>query len=207
MPANEGGVARPADPLAGLPDLGTFATYGADLRQVPTDVAAIEAALGAARERLEQARAAGDQPAALSLHGYDGNGLRILGRHDQAIAHQERAVALAGTLNRPKAQVVSLIRLGETHRNADNYPEARRCFGDALDRIRANRAELGAYEDFALQHLGKCLTDAGRAIEAIPCLEEALALRRTKGDPELIASTEAALTWAREAARPDATER
>jgi len=47
--------------------------------------------------------------------------------------------------------------------------------------------------DFALQHLGKHYVDADRATDAVACLEEALEVRRAKGDQALIESTLAAL--------------
>ena len=56
--------------------------------------------------------------------------------------------------------------------------------------------EAPELEDFALQHLGKCLVDAGRAAEGVEQLERALALRLRKGDPALIASTAEALARA-----------
>jgi tetratricopeptide (TPR) repeat protein len=37
--------------------------------------------------------------------------------------------------------------------------------------------EAADYEDFALQHLGKCLVEMGRVDEAIECLDRALVLR------------------------------
>jgi tetratricopeptide (TPR) repeat protein len=200
VPTNPSDDTRLDDPLAGLPDLATLATFGADLRQVPIDAENLEAAVNAATTRLTRIEAAGSSQVALDLLGYVGNGLRILGRLDQAVMHLERAVALARRLNRPKAEVANLIRLGEAHRNADDYAAAEPCFRAALDRIRDERDDLRAYENFALQHLGKCLIDAGRAVEAISCLERALALRHAKGDADLIASTEVALAQARDAA-------
>jgi Flp pilus assembly protein TadD len=50
--------------------------------------------------------------------------------------------------------------------------------------------------DFALQHYGKHLIDAGRIDEAVACLREALRLRQTKGDPALVESTRNALDLA-----------
>ena len=58
------------------------------------------------------------------------------------------------------------------------------------------RVEAPELEDFALQHLGKCLVDAGRAPEGVEQLERALALRLRKGDATLIASTAEALARA-----------
>ena len=189
------------DPLAGLPDLAALATFDAGLRQVAHDPPAVEAAIDLARQRLDRSETAGDGPAVLALLGYLGNGLRILARHDEAVACHRRAVALAVALDRPRTEVAATIRLGEALRNLNAFADAEDVLRRALERIRGNRSDLGAYEDFALQHLGKCLTDAGRAAEAVIYLEAALALRHAKADPGLIASTERALRAARTSAQ------
>ena len=62
--------------------------------------------------------------------------------------------------------------------------------------VDARRSEV--HIDFALQHLGKALVDAGRPARAATLLEEALELRRERGDAQLIESTEFALARARE---------
>src|SRR5262245_10705532 len=70
----------------------------------------------------------------------------------------------------------------------------------ALALALADPAARGGYEDFALQHLGKGRLEEGDAAEAITCVERALTLRQAKGDPALIASTEAVLRLAKELA-------
>jgi len=168
--------------LPQLPDLASLARMDERLREVPTDRPAVETALAEAERRL----AAGETAA---LHTYAGQAARLLGRNESAISHLSRALDLEPS---PQAR----IRLGEAYRCADR-PD------DALSELTA--ALAGAretpYEDFALQHLGKALLDAGRGREAVEVLAAALELRRAKGDPLLVESTERALARANELLR------
>jgi tetratricopeptide (TPR) repeat protein len=122
----------------------------------------------------------------LGLAGVVGRiGMRALdgGRPELAVDLTRHAVALAGN---ERERTVATIRLGEALRGAKQLDEAEQLLRTAL--------ELDPdYRDFALQHLGKTPTDAGRFAEAQSCLGEALAMRQAKGDAGLVASTEAAL--------------
>jgi tetratricopeptide (TPR) repeat protein len=169
-----------------LPDLSGLVTMDRRLREVAADRPAVERAANAARERLgDPVLSAAERVATL---GYLGNAERILGNHGAAIATLEECVAHAQHLDDANAQATALIRLGEALRCADRA-------GESEDLLRAAVAgtEGGSLHDFALQHLGKCLTDQSRTEEAIAVLEHALRLRQEKGDPDLVASTEAAL--------------
>ena len=157
-----------------LPALDSLAGMDARLRQVALDPERVERALVEAERRL----AAGESA---ELHEYAGQAARLLGRDEAAIAHLGRALEL-----RPSPQ--ARIRLGEAYRCADRLDEALAELATALAESRQT-----PLEDFALQHLGKALTDAGRAREAVEALEHALRLRRTKGDSALVESTEQAL--------------
>ena len=179
-----------------LPDLEVLALFDARLRQVPRDPIALAAAARLATRQLRQARSVGDRDAELRLRGYLGTAYRILGRWRAASGHLRAAYSLARAANLPAAEVVALIRLGEVDRCRDAFPSAEACFREALAKCRAD-SRLGVYEDFALQHLGKCLLDMGCHAEALSCLDAALHLRTAKGDAALIASTEAALNLAR----------
>ncbi|HEY7420988.1 MAG TPA: tetratricopeptide repeat protein [Gaiellaceae bacterium] len=144
------------------------------LRQVAIDRAPVEAALAEAERRLAVGETA-------QLRQYAGQAARLLCRNDPAIEHLSRAFELEPS---PPAR----IRLGEAYRCADRLGEALTTLTEALAESRQT-----PFEDFALQHLGKALTDAGRADEAVDTLERALALRREKGDPALVESSERAL--------------
>jgi HTH-type transcriptional regulator, pleiotropic regulator of extracellular virulence genes len=193
-----------AGPLEGLPDLERLSRYDAALRQEPADRPALDCAAHEATARLAAAAQAGDRPAELTLLGYLGNALRILGRTDEAADLLGRAVTLARRLEDGRAEVANLIRQGEAIRYGGDLPGAERLYRAVLTRVLAAPngppQGLGRYEDFALQHLGKCRLEQGDAAEAIACFERALAIRRLKGDASLIASTEAALRLARETA-------
>ena len=177
-----------------LPDLSELGVFDERLRQIAADPARIEQAL--ARASNELARTEDDAERARLL-GYIGNTERMLGRHEHAIAHLRESAAMAQNCGDRRAHAIALIRLGEAYRCSDRL-------GDSEEQLRAALtiiadAPLDGLRDFALQHLGKCLVEAGRSDEAVPALEEALAIREEKAAADLIASTELALAWARTA--------
>ena len=188
-------TSAPADVLSGLPNLMSLTRYDAALRQAPTDTAAIEEAVVRAERCLSDARARGDLRGTARLLGYLGEADRVLGRYDAAVALHAEALGLARSLGDRRLEVASQIRLGEAHRCRGDLATAERLFRDAL--VACAQSDLAAYADFALQHLGKCRLDQSDAAEATACFHQALALRRAKGDAELIASTEQALALAR----------
>jgi tetratricopeptide (TPR) repeat protein len=165
-----------------LPDLDSLARLDGRLRAVAADEERVAAALEEAAARLEHASI----EERTRLLGYSGNALRLLGRHDEAVATQRDALAAAID---ERAALVARIRLGEALRCADALEDAERELRAAVEAARRRHVDL---LDFALQHLGKTLLDAGRSDAAEP-LEEALALREAKGDAELVQSTRAAL--------------
>jgi HTH-type transcriptional regulator, pleiotropic regulator of extracellular virulence genes len=179
-------------PERGLPDLSALVAFDERLREVPADREALERAVAAADKRLAATSAVGDDQARLRLLGYLGNAERVLGNHPQAIAHLREALRLAEHLGDRGSKAAALIRLGEAHRCADEFEEAERLLREAAEATRGL-----PLHDFALQHLGKCLTDQARFDDAIRSLSEALLLRQKKSDSELIASTELALERAR----------
>jgi tetratricopeptide (TPR) repeat protein len=172
-----------------LPDLDSLAVWDERLRQVarPADRGAVAAAAARA-EAL--AAAADDRETKRRLVAYAGGAYRLLGRGDDAVRCLRAALDLAA--GDARAEVVALVRLGEAERCRDCFAEAEALLRDAVERAR----RVGAYEDFALQHLGKCLVDAGTPGEAIPILEQALALRLEAGDPGLVDSSRRALARA-----------
>lgn len=178
----------------GLVDLSAVSRFDAALREVPTDPEAIAASVKVAGDRLAAARAAHDAALALKLLGYLGDACRLLGRHDQAVAHQTQAVALASERGDRRAELVAFLRLADAHRYRGDLAVAEALFRDALARCQGQ--DLADQEDFARQHLGKCRLDQGDPDEALGHFARALAIRRAKGDPDLIRSTELALALA-----------
>ncbi|MBD0329460.1 MAG: hypothetical protein ICV64_05080 [Thermoleophilia bacterium] len=173
-----------------LPDLEALSELDERLRARPTDARAVRDALARAETALAAARRGGDRRAEQRLLGYVGNARRLLGHHEAAVADLRESRRLAERLGDQRAAVVALARLGEALRCADRSEEAVRTLRRAEREAAASAAEL---RHFALQHLGKALLDAGDDAGARACLGEALALRRARGDAELVASTEAAL--------------
>jgi tetratricopeptide (TPR) repeat protein len=183
-------------PLSDLPDLEGLSHDDDVGRQHPIDVDAIEAAAAQATDRLARADADGDRVTALAVLGYLGNARRLLGETEAAVRLLRRALALARKAGNGGAEAVTLIRLGEAIRYGGNVDAAEPLYREALALVPAHRDSLATPEDFTLQHLVKCRLEQGDAAEAADCLERALHLRRAKGDPALIASTETALSHA-----------
>lgn len=145
-------------------------------------------------DRLPAARDAGDMAERLHLLGQVGNDQRALGNLIEAEMFLTEAVALARKVGDSQREAANLIRLATARQYGGRHADAEAMFREAVALTTSGPAS--DYEDFALQHLGKCLVEMGRIDEAIACFDRALVLRWMKADPELIASTEAALTAA-----------
>lgn len=142
-------------------------------------------------DHLLEARDAGDRAERLQLLGQIGNDQRALGNLVEAEMFLTEAVALARTLGDRRREAADLIRLATARQYGGQHTEAEALFREAV--ILTASGDAADYEDFALQHLGKCLVEMGRVDEAIACFDRALVLRWMKADPALIASTEQAL--------------
>lgn len=148
-------------------------------------------ALAEAQARIIRTRQTGDDRGLVRLLGYSGDALRVLCHLRLARVVLAEALLLSRRLGDASSEVATMIRLAEVHRFADRCERAERLLRGVLRQSASEPASR--YRDFALQHLGKTLLDAGRPDEAISCFEEALRLRQRKGDPALVDSTEAAL--------------
>lgn len=170
-----------------LPDLARLVIFDEQLREVAADRQAVLAAAEAAAEALDRSDER-DADEKVRLLGYLANAERALGNYDRAASRLGECLAVAEQTGDERAVTVTLIRLGEVFRSAERLVDAERYLRMALARSRG-----GSLEDFALQHLGKCLTDAGRLDDARGYLSEALRIREAKADPDLVSSTRAAL--------------
>ena len=178
-----------------LPDLGVLTTFDDALREAPVDADVLARAVEKASVLLAEACLQGEDATRVRLLGYLGNACRVLGRHDEAVAALAKAVTLARGGGDDRASLVNRLRLGEARKYRGDVTEAEAIFRQALRDAQQND-NLTDYRDFALQHLGKRRLEKGDAVEATLLLEQALELRRRRGDPRLIASTELALARA-----------
>lgn len=142
-------------------------------------------------DRLLEARESGEMATRLQLLGQIGNDQRALGNLLEADMFLTDAVALARTLGDTRREAMNGIRLATARQYQGQHADAEAIFRAAL--ALAQSGDAADYEDFALQHLGKCLVEMGRIDEAVECFDRALVLRWMKADADLIASTEQAL--------------
>jgi tetratricopeptide (TPR) repeat protein len=178
-----------------LPNLEPLTMMDDRLRQVPRDNAAFRRVIEVGQRELEQARATGDAARLRKALTWVGTARRIAGAHEQAEADLDESLQLARDAGDSSQVIGAMIRLAELYRCRDEFPRAEILLRLTLKVI--EKSGQTPYRDFALQHLGKTLIDADRANDAVPLLEEALAIRHQKRSPDLIASTEEALARAR----------
>ncbi|MEU2252034.1 phosphotransferase [Nocardia xishanensis] len=145
------------------------------LRMVPVDPEALAV-------RVAQARP--DDFASFRQTGLE---LMLLGRHEEALDHLDRALELARA---PRQRLSVWINLADVYRYRGDAPTAEILYRRAVEAARGSDAEALS---FAAQHLGKALAEQGRLDEARELLNEALRLRVAEGDIELIESTRTAL--------------
>lgn len=115
----------------------------------------------------------------------------------ESIATLSTALELAHQCDqswRPKNAMIAanLIRLATSLQYSGAHQKAIDVFEQSLQWIHTNA--LGEYEDFALQHMGKCFAEMGNIQRAKQCFARALEQRFIKNDDQLIESTKKAIT-------------
>lgn len=183
--------------LRTLPNLESLTMMDDRLRQVPRDNAAFRRVIEIGQRELDQARASGDAARLRKALTWLGTARRIAGMYEQAEADLDESLQLARDAGDDSQVIGAMIRLAELYRCRDEFSRAEILLRLTLKVI--EKTGQTTYRDFALQHLGKTLIDANRVIDAVPYLEEALAIRQQKQSPDLITSTEEALTRAHSA--------
>ncbi|PMB17029.1 hypothetical protein CEN46_24470 [Fischerella thermalis CCMEE 5318] len=128
----------------------------------------------------------------IELLGLIGVYARML--HDFPTAQQAliSAIELSDSIGSDRYKTINLIRLAHLYQWQQQYILSENLFEQVLINCR-NNSELNIYLDFAYQHLGKCKFEQARYVEAKYYFEEALKIRKTKGDHSLIQSTKLAL--------------
>ena len=181
--------------MAKLPDISDAISVDENLREVPRWPERIACAIRRGRKQVQQAREDGNETQILRTLGYLTDACRVAGEIDAAVAYGEEGLERARATGNRNAETANLIRLGEALKYRDEHVVAENLFRQAL--ANTDDDDASALRDYALQHLGKCLLEMGRYDESITCLEQALDLRRAKGNQPLIESTERALAHAR----------
>jgi tetratricopeptide (TPR) repeat protein len=178
-----------------LPSLAQMTQYDPVhyLRERPIDPEKFQDAVEEAKMYLRQVMQEPkiDPEVLIFLYSYIGNGYRVLNQAQKAIVYLKKALDLTRQEGDRRGEVRALIRLGEAYKYNLQHEKALECFAQSLTMSRT--AELSQYKDFALQHMGKCLLELGEFDHALMRFEEALDLRRKKGDQELILATETAI--------------
>jgi tetratricopeptide (TPR) repeat protein len=170
-----------------MSDIEDFIVSDARQRMAPSSRPELREAVRAAMAELESVDPGGPR---IVLLRRIGSGLTALGDFEAAQRILGEALDLAVRLGDPRAEVAARINLGDALRYAGDLRAAAAQYEPALALARKSVPDR---VDFALQHYGKHLIDAGRADDALACLREALELRRAKGDQGLIDSTIKAL--------------
>jgi tetratricopeptide (TPR) repeat protein len=162
-------------------------------RDVPNDAGQMRQAVRWLRERADEAA---DEAERARLLGWAGGYARMLGDLSMSVAVLSEAIRGADRVGAVRLSVRLRIRLAHAHQWAGTFDKSNQVFEQLLVAT-AEDPTLADLRDFVHQHHGKNLADQCRTGEAVAHLEEALRLRREKGDEALIASTELALAEAR----------
>lgn len=112
---------------------------------------------------------------------------RVLNKSREAIAFFEKALRLQLNHNQ---EIVTLIRLSEAFKYANEHQKSLQLLREAMNQSTVN--SIPYYEDFILQHRGKCLMELGELNGALEDFSQSLAIRKRKGNKELIRSTQKA---------------
>lgn len=177
-----------------LPDLSETTTFDGRLCEVPAQRDVIEHAVAHSSALLQEARRDGDANSILRLLGYRGDACRVLGRAEEAVALLTETVERTEGSGNRRSSLANRLRLAEARKYHGDLNGAETLFRHLQD---AQDPDLVQYRDFALQHFAKCCLEMGNVTVATMLLEQALTIRRQKGDERLIASTELALRHAR----------
>ncbi|EFH83885.1 tetratricopeptide repeat protein [Ktedonobacter racemifer] len=142
-------------------------------------------------QELASTRATGDDLMQLRCLSSLGSRLTIAGQEDLAAPLLEQALALSRQLNEKQLEVATLLHLATAQQYLGRRNLAQDLFQEALDKARAY--EQPEYADFILHHRGRCFVEQGKLTEARACFEQALLLRKQKGNQRGIVATQSAL--------------
>ncbi|WP_017186253.1 tetratricopeptide repeat protein [Alkalibacillus haloalkaliphilus] len=158
------------------------------LREKASNLSKVNELIKAAEQMLNFCKIEEDQ---FFIQGALGNLYRVSECPKRSIYYLEQCYEYAVHHNDLKKEIVTLIRLGEAQKYADQHERAINLFNEAIRKCKSFNETK--FLDFALQHKGKCLLELKRFEEAESCLQDAYALRLRKNSDELINSTKKAI--------------
>lgn len=173
-----------------MPPFDLSYSFDERLREGPCDPVSMGQGVDWLCEQLEQPGRSPREQARLA--GQIGAYGRMLGRDALAHAAIQRALRIAEELGDLRLLIVNTLRLAHLEQWQGRFDVSTARFTWAIQQCE-ERPELASLLDTALQHAGKNVFDQGQYDLARSYFTRALGLRRQKGDPELLRSTEHAL--------------
>ncbi|MBO8154876.1 MAG: hypothetical protein H0Z32_00325 [Bacillaceae bacterium] len=127
------------------------------------------------------------------IAGWIGVYARIARDYHVSVQYLKEAINLFEEMSETRGAFVQKLQLANTLHWKGEHTEAKRLFMELLQVTEENRV-LEEYRDFLYQHYGKFLMDEGNPELARKYLQEALVIRKIKGNDELIQSTKMCLS-------------
>lgn len=137
----------------------------------------------------------------IHLAGLAGSCARVLHRLELAERLLNFALQLAIREQDERAIAANTIRYAQVLQSRRDFARSTALFGEALALVKASPAAADL-ADFVFQHLGKNALDQEQWAEAAGYFEQALSLRRMRGDRSLVESSERALAYAQARLEP-----
>lgn len=136
-------------------------------------------------ERLLPPLVAGDPAVELRVRLSMARVQRVLGSHDQAAVHADRAVALAVAAEDPDGEVQALLERARVSFELGQIPDAEAAVSTGLARLGTSPAP--AVRANLHEVLANCRLRSGRPDDALAAAETAAAMRQELGEPLAIA--------------------
>lgn len=170
--------------------------YGDDLREVPEDSEQMRKGLAWLQERLEEIGAEETAKASVLLNHISGFA-RIMGDFELAEKSIIDALRILEELGKKEQVFAMKLRMAIIFHYQKRFSKAEEIFSKALDLVRKGNKGAKKYSDFIFHHYGKLKFDQKFYRDSLDLFMEAYEARMVKGDLELLASTERAITSCR----------
>ena len=175
-----------------------------ELRVRPDSESELEGAIEKERETVTSLRRDVDAEPSELNKSHLGRELNRLADHlfladelEEATQLKEEALDIWRDLDRQKAAFLSRLNLAEFHFEAGHHGRAFDILEMLLDQSASGDTEV--YRDFVREVYGRCAFRAGRIDEALEALEDALDIRRERGNDQQVEQTEHMLEIVRDA--------